>query len=74
MPRGGNSLLGVGGQRKNVSRAQLRGGDTTKRAGAGRPDPLQHKRDLLRRMQQRSRASGDTKAEKAESEERGSGD
>ncbi|ASU81666.1 hypothetical protein CDO52_01615 [Nocardiopsis gilva YIM 90087] len=72
MPRDGNSLLGVGGQRKSVSRAQLRGGDTAKQTGAGRSDPLQDKRDLLRRMQQRSsRGSG---AGNRKQKKHGSGD
>ncbi|WP_256107356.1 DUF6243 family protein [Streptomyces sp. ODS05-4] len=51
MTRGGTgNMLGVGGTRRNLSRAALRGGGAG-RAGRG-ADPAAQKRELLRRLRE----------------------
>ncbi|WP_181139650.1 DUF6243 family protein [Streptomyces sp. Ru71] len=53
MARGGaGGMLGVGGTRKNLGRAALRGGGGSARAG-GHPDPQAQKRELLRRLKEK---------------------
>ncbi|WP_433331867.1 DUF6243 family protein [Spirillospora sp. CA-294931] len=51
MSKSRNGMLGVGGQRKNLSRAALRGGGGGSRGGT---DPLAEKRELLRKMRERA--------------------
>ena len=55
-----NGMLGVGGQRNNLSRRELRGG-STKGSGSGK-DPAAEKKELLRKMRERSqrRAASET--------------
>ncbi|MQY04817.1 DUF6243 family protein [Actinomadura macrotermitis] len=50
MSKNRNGLLGVGGQRRNISRRALRGESSGERAGG---DPKALKRELARRMQER---------------------
>ncbi|MGI5205195.1 DUF6243 family protein [Spirillospora sp. CA-108201] len=51
--RGRNGMLGVGGQRKNLSRGELRGGKA--RAGGGdAAEAAEKKKDLLRKMRERA--------------------
>ncbi|MFF9812545.1 DUF6243 family protein [Streptomyces sp. NPDC014006] len=53
MARGGaGSMLGVGGTRKNLGRAALRGGGRGGRT-AGAADPQAQKRELLRRLREK---------------------
>ncbi|MEU3843337.1 DUF6243 family protein [Streptomyces sp. NPDC028635] len=49
---GAGGMLGVGGTRKNLGRAALRGNGRAGRAGGG-PDPRAQKRELLRRLQEK---------------------
>ncbi|MGP8302243.1 DUF6243 family protein [Streptomyces inhibens] len=46
-------MLGVGGTRSKLSRGALRGGAGGGR-GLGQPDPQAHRRELLRKFQERS--------------------
>ncbi|UKY49823.1 DUF6243 family protein [Streptomyces inhibens] len=46
-------MLGVGGTRSKLSRGALRGGAGGGR-GHGQPDPQAHRRELLRKFQERS--------------------
>lgn len=50
--RGRNGMLGVGGQRKNLSRRELRGGRA--RASSGGDDSVAEKKELLRKMRERN--------------------
>ncbi|OLT31580.1 hypothetical protein BJF79_36795 [Actinomadura sp. CNU-125] len=50
--KGRNGLLGVGGQRKNVSRRDLRG--DAPQAAANADDQAARKRDLLAKMRERN--------------------
>ncbi|MFA1551554.1 DUF6243 family protein [Actinomadura chokoriensis] len=50
--RGRNRMLGVGGQRKNLSRRELRGGRAQASGAAG--DPVAEKKELLRKMRERA--------------------
>jgi hypothetical protein len=45
-------MLGVGGTRSNIGRKALRGGDRDNRIGGTR-DPQAHKRELLRKLQEK---------------------
>ncbi|QCD60551.1 hypothetical protein CEB94_12280 [Streptomyces hawaiiensis] len=45
-------MLGVGGSRKNLGRRALRGGGRGDRIGGGL-DPRAHKRELLRKLQEK---------------------
>ncbi|MFC6880507.1 MULTISPECIES: DUF6243 family protein [Actinomadura] len=47
-----NGLLGVGGQRQSIPRNQLRGGRGS--TGTSGNDPLAQKKELLRKMRERS--------------------
>ncbi|MEE1753238.1 DUF6243 family protein [Streptomyces sp. SP18CS02] len=50
MSRGGSGMLGVGGTRRNLSRAALRGSGA---GGVGRgADPAAQKRELLRKLKE----------------------
>ncbi|MFK0291027.1 DUF6243 family protein [Streptomyces sp. NPDC090442] len=52
----GHGMLGVGGTRSNLSRGTLRGGAGGRAQGAsGAPDPQERRRELLRKMQERTR-------------------
>ncbi|MEU4821533.1 DUF6243 family protein [Actinomadura sp. NPDC023710] len=57
--RGRNGMLGVGGQRKNLSRSELRGGKA-QAADGGAGTAAERKRELLRKMRERTerRTSG----------------
>lgn len=48
-------MLGVGGTRSNISRKALRGGNRDTRIGGAR-DPQAHKRELLRKLQEKREA------------------
>jgi hypothetical protein len=48
-------MLGVGGTRSNIGRKALRGGDRDNRIGGAR-DPEAHKRELLRKLQEKREA------------------
>ncbi|QKG23112.1 DUF6243 family protein [Actinomadura verrucosospora] len=50
--RGRTGMLGVGGQRRKISRRALRGGDAAAQ-GAG-TDPVAQKKELLRKMRERA--------------------
>ncbi|MFA1542471.1 DUF6243 family protein [Actinomadura monticuli] len=50
--RGRNRMLGVGGQRRNLSRGELRGGRA--QASGGGTDPVAAKKELLRKMRERA--------------------
>ncbi|NBM18935.1 DUF6243 family protein [Streptomyces sp. GC420] len=57
MTRGGaGNMLGVGGTRKHLSRASLRGGARGGTSPGGGADPQAQKRELLRRLQENRRA------------------
>ncbi|WP_078941045.1 DUF6243 family protein [Streptomyces sp. XY152] len=60
MTRGGaGNMLGVGGTRRRLGRAALRGGGRGGRVGGGL-DPRAHKRELLRALRaQRQEREGD---------------
>jgi hypothetical protein len=63
--RGRNGMSSVGGQRKKLSRRELRGGPAR---GAGAPGhPAAEKKELLRKMRERA----DERAEKRGDSERG---
>ncbi|MEV4948534.1 DUF6243 family protein [Streptomyces sp. NPDC053755] len=62
MSKGRNNLLGVGGQRKKLSRADQQGAVRT--SSADRKAAVDHKQELLRKM--RERALGAESAESAE--------
>ncbi|MEU8804471.1 DUF6243 family protein [Spirillospora sp. NPDC048819] len=47
-----NGMLGVGGQRSNLSRRALRGGKAPAPGSGG--DPAAEKRELLRKMRERN--------------------
>ncbi|MEV4002631.1 DUF6243 family protein [Actinomadura sp. NPDC049753] len=54
--RGRNGMLGVGGQRRNLSRSELRGGKArTADTDAAKAD--EKKKDLLRKMRERNERS-----------------
>ncbi|MFJ4198902.1 DUF6243 family protein [Streptomyces sviceus] len=56
MARGGNGgMLGVGGTRSNIGRKALRGGKGDGRIGGAR-DSQAHKRELLRKLQEKREA------------------
>ncbi|WP_158694383.1 DUF6243 family protein [Streptomyces canus] len=58
MARGGKGgMLGVGGTRSNIGRKALRGGNRDGRIGGAR-DPQAHKRELLRKLQEKREADG----------------
>ncbi|MER6810792.1 DUF6243 family protein [Spirillospora sp. NPDC000708] len=50
--RSRNGMLGVGGQRKKISRRALRGGEAAVPGGAA--DPAARKKELLRKMRERA--------------------
>ena len=50
--RGRNRMLGVGGQRRNLSRSKLRGGRAQESGGG--TDPVAEKKELLRKMRERA--------------------
>ncbi len=50
-------MLGVGGTRSNIGRKALRGGNRDGRIGGAR-DPQAHKRELLRKLQEKREADG----------------
>lgn len=56
MAKNNDNLLGVGGGRTNVSRSTLRGGGS---GGPGGPsaDAREHKRELLRKFQEKSKTA-----------------
>ncbi|GAA1897658.1 DUF6243 family protein [Actinomadura bangladeshensis] len=56
--RGRNGMSSVGGQRKKLSRRELRGGPA-RGAGAG-GDPAAEKKELLRKMRERADERGDS--------------
>ncbi|MEU5876153.1 DUF6243 family protein [Spirillospora sp. NPDC047279] len=65
MSKNRNGLLGVGGQRKKVSRETLRG-----KPGSSLPegtDPVAQKKDLLRRFQERTQQSDAQNADSPDS-------
>ncbi|MEV3920908.1 DUF6243 family protein [Actinomadura coerulea] len=51
--RGRNGMLGVGGQRRNLSRSELRGGKA-QAADTGAAKAAEKKKDLLRKMRERN--------------------
>ncbi|GAA2288074.1 hypothetical protein GCM10010402_52570 [Actinomadura luteofluorescens] len=51
--RGRNGMLGVGGQRKNLSRGELRGGKA-RAADGDAAKAAEKKKDLLRKMRERT--------------------
>ncbi|TJZ55510.1 hypothetical protein FCH28_09140 [Streptomyces piniterrae] len=55
-------MLGVGGTRSKLSRGALRGGGGGGRNGGGRPDPQAQRRELLRRLEERSRGGSPDRA------------
>ncbi|MFF4171934.1 DUF6243 family protein [Streptomyces sp. NPDC001744] len=59
MAKSRNNLLGVGGQRKKLSRADRQGAGQGR--AAARPTADDHKQELLRKM--RARAQGTARAE-----------
>lgn len=48
----GNDMLGVGGQRRTLSKSDLRGGDFGKTRGTA--DPMAARRELVRRLRAKS--------------------
>ncbi|MHC5701349.1 hypothetical protein HHX38_18185 [Streptomyces sp. PKU-MA01144] len=66
MAKGRNNLLGVGGQRRKLSRADQRGdgpaGQADRRAAADQ------KQELLRRMRERAHPAGGAHADDAQGE------
>ncbi|MGW1930267.1 DUF6243 family protein [Streptomyces sp. NPDC001919] len=60
MAKSRNNLLGVGGQRKKLSRADRHGDERSR--GAARPSADDRKRDLLKRMRERTREAGEAEA------------
>lgn len=56
--RGRNGMLGVGGQRKNLSKRALRGGNT--QAPGNGNDPVAAKKELLRKMRERAERRADS--------------
>ncbi|MEV6119479.1 DUF6243 family protein [Streptomyces sp. NPDC052077] len=71
MPRGGaGNMLGVGGTRRTMGREALRGGGRG-HTGVGAPDPLAHKRELLRglRAEREAREEAEAEAEAEVTEE-----
>ncbi|WP_198535480.1 DUF6243 family protein [Streptomyces caatingaensis] len=52
MTRGNGHPLGIGGTRRNLSRAALRGGTGGGPAGGRGTDPLAQKRELLRALRE----------------------
>ncbi|MFF8279206.1 DUF6243 family protein [Streptomyces lateritius] len=67
MAKGRNNLLGVGGQRKKLSRADQQG--AVQSSSADRKAGLDQKQELLRKM--RERAAGTESAQGAETGEAG---
>ncbi|MEV7070724.1 DUF6243 family protein [Streptomyces sp. NPDC093990] len=60
MTRGGaGGMLGVGGTRSNIGRKALRGGDRGGRIGGAR-DPQAHKRELVRKLQEKRKGGAAT--------------
>ncbi|PSK98518.1 hypothetical protein CLV63_105192 [Murinocardiopsis flavida] len=53
MPTGRNNMLGIGGQRSKHSKSALRGAPAKGQRGGG--DAQAAKRELLRKIQERSR-------------------
>ncbi|MES9537892.1 MULTISPECIES: DUF6243 family protein [unclassified Actinomadura] len=51
--RGRNGMLGVGGQRRNLSRGELRGGKAQAAGGDART-AAEKKKELLRKMRERN--------------------
>ncbi|TDQ55300.1 DUF6243 family protein [Actinorugispora endophytica] len=58
MARGRDSLLGLGGQRKKLSKNTLRGNEKGQQGGAA--DPLEEKRELLRKMREKTEQGSTT--------------
>ncbi|NKZ03582.1 DUF6243 family protein [Actinomadura latina] len=56
--RGRNGMSSVGGQRRKLSRGELRGGRGKSRAAAG--DPAAEKKELLRKMRERAEQRADS--------------
>ncbi|MFD4794298.1 DUF6243 family protein [Streptomyces anulatus] len=69
MAKSRNNLLGVGGQRKKLSRAEQQGAGSAR--GADRKAAEDKKQELVRKMRERAEAQADTTtaAESAESGE-----
>ncbi|QFG23575.1 DUF6243 family protein [Actinomadura sp. WMMB 499] len=63
MAKGRNNMLGVGGQRKNMSRRDLRG--DAARASGNADEQAARKRELLAKMRERNERSS-TEADKNE--------
>ncbi|GLU47265.1 DUF6243 family protein [Nocardiopsis ansamitocini] len=61
MARTRNSLLGMGGQRKKLSRTDLKGADAA--AGGNGSDPLAHKRELLEKLKEQAAKKADQSGE-----------
>lgn len=68
--RGRNGMLGVGGQRKKLSRRELRGG-RAQTAGTA-TDPAAEKQALLQKMRKRTEERTDQRIEQG-AEQRGEG-
>jgi hypothetical protein len=65
MARGGaGNLLGVGGSRQKLGRDALRGGGRGGRIGGGL-DPQAHKRELLRKLQEKRQQQEDGTTDKS---------
>jgi hypothetical protein len=54
-------MLGVGGTRSNIGRKALRGGGCGNRIGGAR-DPQAHKRELVRKLQEKRKADAEGEA------------
>lgn len=67
MARGGGNMLGVGGTRRNLDRRALRGGARGGRIGGVDTDA--HKRELLRKFQERNAEQEDRTEVSQESQE-----
>ncbi|GAA2398192.1 hypothetical protein GCM10010191_01120 [Actinomadura vinacea] len=65
MAKNRNGMLGVGGQRKNISRKALRGG--VGKSSSNETDALAQKKELLERM--RTRNAGQPQNEQPQNEQ-----
>ncbi|MEV0690293.1 DUF6243 family protein [Streptomyces sp. NPDC050388] len=74
MSRGGSgNMLGVGGTRKHLGRAALRGGGRDGRVG-GRLDPRAQKRELLRKLQEQREEQQKQREDREDQEGQDEGD